>query len=345
MYANQLSISTDPVTQRTKEAIVLARQLQEGGALYLRANAQVAARLSGLTDHLLNYVVHEYQNEAWDCFYFFDVANELERDSKLTFGCSAVMLDSVASISVQPEAREMLAEIASPLMREQVRDFWVNAGFRRDLFLRGAVKLQPAQAQQQIAETRLVPVVQREIFSFKAKGPYCEFNLDEQTYSKVVDKLYSSREPVRIGDLQRDTGLHWPAIREAAIVLVSLGYAAPCHEETVAQKQRPKCKALNRAIRERARFDASTTYQASPLTGVGVQVGRMEQLFLSALDEGVKTPDGWAEHAHASLERGGQALQNEGQNLSREESLAKLTGAATTFDATRLALLRRLGIV
>lgn len=345
LYANKLAIATDPIAQRTKEAVILAQQLAAGGALYYAANPTAKARLESISDHNFNYAVHEYQNEVWDCFYFSDVVDQMET-AKLAFAGSAFILDLVDSIRVQPQAREMLAEISSPIMREQIRDYWINAGFRRDLFVRGAPALSRAEQMNLLAQTRVTPLVPRSNVSMTVRGPYGQINLSEEFYPKIADILWAERKPMRVKDLMQASGMAWPSVLEVVSVMIGAGYIGPCHEENVAAKQKSKCAALNKLIRERAKEDASIITLASPVTGLGITVGRMDQLFMSAIVDGRKDLDSWVEYTDSALRSVGQIIQSNGRSLeAKEDSCAYLRALGKDFETERLPIFKQLGLV
>jgi hypothetical protein len=77
-----------------------------------------------------------------------------------------------------------------------------------------------------------------------------------------------------------------------------------------------------------------------------VAVNRFEQLFLREIAQGKKDPQQWASAAWALLKAQGQRIIKEGKTLeSDEDNLAEIAAQARAFEAKRLPLLRKLGVV
>ena len=95
-----------------------------------------------------------------------------------------------------------------------------------------------------------------------------------------------------------------------------------------------------------ARGSADVSYLASPVTGGGVAVGRVPQLFLLALQQGKKKPAEWAQAAWDVLAQQGQRLVKDGAALDTpEDNLAELRRQAAEFEAKQLPVLRALKVV
>ena len=85
---------------------------------------------------------------------------------------------------------------------------------------------------------------------------------------------------------------------------------------------------------------------ASPVTGGGIRVGRMEQLFLLARDLGHAGSDAWARHAAQMLQAQGQRIVQDGQPVeSDERQMEVLLAQAREFEAVRLPVLQGLGML
>ena len=84
---------------------------------------------------------------------------------------------------------------------------------------------------------------------------------------------------------------------------------------------------------------------ASPVTGGGIMVGRIQQLFLLAIGQGKKQPAEWAQFVWQILSAQGQKLVKDGKTLEMpEDNLAELTAQATAFAEKQLPVLKALQI-
>jgi hypothetical protein len=131
---------------------------------------------------------------------------------------------------------------------------------------------------------------------------------------------------------------------EGVMVLVGLGHVIPAQTPDVVADAAPRCLAFNTRILDRAMHAAEIGVLASPVTGSGVPVDHVEQLFLRARREGEASQAGWVAYAWAALVRQGKRVVKEKQVLAtEEENLAELAVLATRFEA-RLPVLHTLGI-
>ena len=121
-------------------ALAFAQQVIDSGALYFRRNPAVGERLKEIAGQNRNYLAHEYFNEDWRVTTFSDVAKCLD-DAKLSFVASAHLLDHVEAVNLTAEGNKLLAGIKHPILRQSVRDYFVNQTFRRDVFIKGPRRL------------------------------------------------------------------------------------------------------------------------------------------------------------------------------------------------------------
>lgn len=96
-------------------------------------------------------------------------------------------------------------------------------------------------------------------------------------------------------------------------------------------------------MRRRLTSSNDISYLASPVTGAGVIVGRFQQLFLLALQQGKKKPEDWAAFVEKILVAQGQKIVKEGKALeTQQEHLAELTSQANDFSMKQLPIVKAL---
>src|SRR5262249_1888495 len=125
---------------KVDDALAFARNIADSGALYFRANPAVTARLKQISEQNRNYLAHEYFTRDWELMTFSDVAQWLDA-AKLSFVASAHLLDHADAVNLTPEGQKLLAGIAHPILRQTVRDYFINQQFRRDIFVKGIRRL------------------------------------------------------------------------------------------------------------------------------------------------------------------------------------------------------------
>ncbi|HCI15031.1 MAG TPA: hypothetical protein DFK12_14100 [Gallionellaceae bacterium] len=70
---------------------------------------------------------------------------------------------------------------------------------------------------------------------------------------------------------------------------------------------------------DKSRGSNELGYLASPVSGGGIVVGRIQQLFLLAMGQGKKQPAEWAQFVWQILSAQGQKLVKDGKTLETEE--------------------------
>jgi hypothetical protein len=97
--------------------------------------------MSALDRH---YLAHEFFTHDWRVMPFSDVARSLD-DAKLNFVASAHLLDHVEAVNLTEAGHKLLSSISHPVLRQSVRDYFVNQQFRRDIFAKGYRRLTPLE--------------------------------------------------------------------------------------------------------------------------------------------------------------------------------------------------------
>jgi ubiquinone/menaquinone biosynthesis C-methylase UbiE len=333
--------STEPMVARIDKAIAFAQQLNELKAGYFGSNPGVVPRLERLKGMSRNYLAHEYFNQDWQPQYFAEVARELD-EAKLAFAASANPADHVDQVNLTADAQRVLAEIGDPLFRETVRDYFLNQQFRKDMFVKGSVRLAPQEQAEMLLATRFALTAPRALIPLKATFAVGEVTLQEETYVPVLDAL--AKGPAMLSQLLamdsvRDVGL--ARLVQAVTVLAATGHVAPCLPVEGEDDRRDRTQGFNAAVIDQARFSDQLAFLASPVTGGGTAVTRFDQLFLSATRQGVDP----AEAVWQVLAAQNQRLVKDGKAIEGvADNLAELRARAETFMTQTLPVLKQLGI-
>lgn len=333
------------IGERINNAIAFAEAADTAGALFFRQSPGVRERLKSLKGKPANYLAHEYFNRDWHPMYVADVAKELET-AKLSFCGSANMLDHVDAINLTEAAREYLAGITHPMLRETARDFLVNQVFRRDVFVRGPRRLTVTERNQLLGDTSVVLMAAPEDISMKLTSPLGEVNLSEAIYRPLLAALaaddYRPKSLTQLAAARPD--MNHGQLVQAITLLIGNGHLAVAQPTLDIEAVRDSCQRFNAQVLARGRQHTEVQYLASPVTGGGVLVPRLQQLFLSALAEGGATANDLAKAAWSVMSAQGQRLVRDGKPLATDaENIAQLEGDAKTF-LNRVPVLRALGI-
>ena len=182
--------------------------------------------------------------------------------------------------------------------------------------------------------------------TLKVSAGQGEASLNEAVYAPLLDVM-ADHQPRSVAELERLPQLKMPfaSLVQCVIVLCGAGHLWPAQSDAQADAARPTTDRLNHALLQRARANGDIGVVASPITGGGMPLGRIPQLCLLALQQGLKTPEEWARFAQDLLLALGQRLVKEGRTLEKpEEMFAELVGQARVFADRDLPALKALHV-
>lgn len=331
------------VTQKVDSVLNFVDRVVASQSAYFAATPTLKLRVDKMRSLNKQYIAHEYFNEFSTPFYFEEVAAELN-DAKLRFVGSAHLIDRLDWINLRPEQLAILNEVTDQTRRESLRDFMTNQQFRRDIYARGTVSMVETQVREMLLETRFVLSIPEAEVSYKIQGALGEGNLLEDVYRPIVTSLAGAPKTVRqmLTESPAIGALGWAKLRQALAVLIGNGHVQPCLPAKDEQKRAQSTRSFNLAIMRRSEIHGDIVHLASPVTGGGVHVDRISQLFL--LVKHLKHPDP-VRGVWDILQLQGQALMKDGQAIEGTE--ANLEHLRTTYDGfqtTKLPAYARLGI-
>lgn len=335
------------VSERVDAALKFSEALLAANPNYAKAVPQLGDKLKSIMGQNRNYLAHEYFNRGWSCMYFTDVVDALA-PAKLDYVTTAVPLDAVDAVNVPAEGLAFLNTIDHPILREQARDYFVNQHFRKDLYVRGAVRLSPIEQRERLLDTHFILVQSADSVPLKVAGTAGEATLQEPLYKPLIEALAAKDyTPKTLRQLMAAIpGAQYPNLQQALAVLVGMGNTAPCQPEAAEKQVRGRCQSLNRHLCERAQFGNEIKTLASSVTGGGIPVNRFQQLFLSAIKHGKKQPAEWAQSAWQVLVNQDQRIVKKGETLETDkDNLAELIAQATEFGEKRVPILKALHIL
>lgn len=326
-------------------ALAFAKQVVDSGALYFKGNPAVSERLTKITDQSRNYLAHEYFNKDWRITSFSELAETLEA-AKLSFVASAHLIDHVDAVNLTPDGQKLLANVNHPVLRQSVRDYFVNQGFRRDIFMKGPRRLTSMENVEAMLSERFVLTTIAENVPRKVTGSLGEATLQDKVYDPVIAALAENKYSPK---LLRELVVH-PNIRslqlgqvlQALVVLAGAGHVSLA--QNASKQTKSQCAALNRYLCERSRGSSDIAFLASPVTGGGVIVPRFEQLFLLMEAPGKRNTQELAKFGWENLKKQNQLMMKDGQPLKTEaENLDEIAKLADTF-LKRLPILEAVSI-
>ena len=216
----------------------------------------------------------------------------------LRFAVSSYLSDQVECVNLNPEAEQLLAGISEPLERESVRDFLVNRSFRRDLFVRDAARLDPAERMDRLLATRVFLLTPPDAVALRRRFPVGECELRAEIYRPLLEELGSGpRTLAELASCSRLQGVGVDQLVEAVTFLTGIGRAVVAVDvdpSPDAAERRWRAIRFNDVVLDRSRLDETMGWLASPLAAGGVPTRELDRLFLLALRRGEGDPPGFA---------------------------------------------------
>jgi SAM-dependent methyltransferase len=335
------------ILNRVEEALKFADDLIKTNPSYLSANPQLSERMEQLNGQDRHYLAHEYFNRDWQPMFFSDMANALG-SAKLDYACSAKFGNFLDVVNLSKEQLEFLKTIPDATMRESVRDFMVNSHFRQDYWVKGKRSIPLFDQVELISQEKVILSVVREKVSMKFDCILGEANLNETIYSTILSILndHNAHSIGEIVDLTKGQGIQLNQVLECLITLADKGQVNSVIGQDVEDSCVNSCHSLNAYFLNLSRSNALQSHLASPVTGGGIHVDRIHQLFLLAYTQGAKSPEGMANFSWQVLRSQNHNVLIDGKPLeSDEENIGHLTKLAAQFLKERLNILRKLKIL
>lgn len=266
---------------RALDSLAFAREVLEKQPNFLSTNPGSAELIQSLQKFNPVYLAHEYLNGNWDNLHFLDVADYLGH-ARLNFAASAQPQLNIEGLGYTQEALDFLAKIDSPLLREQMRDYFCNTSFRRDLFMRGGLKLTPASQMERLLDTRIMLCVPPYIVHYSVDSGMGTVNLAVESHAPIIEMLATDNySPKTLRQLCASV----PEIRPGQIVaamgtLCGTGWLAPCQSTARTTAALPQTRALNKFLMQRACVETDVEFLVSPLLGAALSVPRLTMLFM-----------------------------------------------------------------
>lgn len=326
---------------RAKNGIAFAEKLRNVDARWFLGNDSARAMLDRMHGLSGPYLAHEYMNDAWRLLYHHEVAAELDA-AQMHFAASAAPRDLVDELMLSEEQHALLAAIPDGPHRETMRDFCTNPLLRRDLFLRGGVRLSKLEQLHRLNETVFALNVPRARVELRLNLPGRNVTLPHETYAPILDAL---RDGARsLPQIRETIGEHADisATIHALKVLVGADIVAPCLPLAGLAERKNATDRFNQNVLFESLHESELDVLASPVTGGGFRLDRIERLFLFAAKRNAPS---LADIAWQVMSQLGEAVLKDGQPLLTDSAnLAELQKREESFRTEMLPLLRQLGI-
>ena len=313
-----------PSTVKIDAALARVREVMSAKSAYFTDNPRAMQTLERALQSPPSYLAHEYFNGTWDAFYHADVANTL-RPAGLSFLASAHILSNMDRINLTPETEQVLGTVADRSERETLRDYFLMPEFRRDIFVRNL---------------GLAGNTDAALFAMKFAGLANPEDVDTVSAITLLGEIRPvranaeavlralSRGPASAQDLVNALECrHMGAaeLYDLLLVLTGMGAVEPAAPAETHAARRAAADKLNPVLWNYAIHGDTISVNLSPVTGGGVRVPQVEQVFLLARHRGEDPVEFLRKAFGANVE-------------------GDLSAGYAHFQSARLPLLQRLGI-
>ena len=315
---------------------------------YFSTNPNGTNKLKKLSQQNKSYVAHEYFNRDWKAMNFSDVSKTLA-SSKIEYAASANILENISILNLTSAQDKYLASIESTDLRETLRDYFLNQTFRKDYWVKGRVVLTARERLEVLDEFHLIAARSFKSFDYKLTCNIGEANLTQVIYKPIIDLMSDNKarsiKEIR-SKLSRDGSLDTQKILEAIFILVGSNSLSLAYKLESAKKNIEHTVRLNNQFIKKSVDGPYVNYLVSPLTGSGIPVGRVEQIFLHLHMQNVEKEGELALGAQKILEQKGQTLILEGVVIPHGLELeAELSKQAKNFKNVLIPLYKSLMLI
>jgi SAM-dependent methyltransferase len=327
---------------QAQNGVAFANRLRDANARWFEGNEHARAMLERLRGLPGAYLAHEYMNDSWRLLYHREVVQELDA-AQLHFATSASLRDSLDELVLTQEQRALLAEIPEGPKRETARDFCTNPLLRRDLYLRGGVRLSKVEQLQRLNDTSFVLNQPRAQIGLRIELGAQTVTLAHEIYAPILDALRDG--PRNLGQIREAIGEQDDIATtiNAVTVLVGAALIAPCLPVANLAERKTVTDRFNDRILLESLHESEIDVLVSPVIGGGYRLDRIERLFVF----GHKRNAGdLASFTWQILSQLGEVVGKNGKPLlTPEANVAELRRREAQFRAETLPLLRQLQIL
>lgn len=333
----------------TKAAGTLSRLVAPNAEAPLaRAMPRLGALLEEIPAGSEAYLAHEYAHDHWQPFFVADVHRHAA-EHRLQFVASATLPENHIE-GLPTSFSSVILEDPDPLMRQALLDLAINQSFRRDIFVKGHLRMSHFAQSAQLSEIRLRAV------AAPPSGPQAEEQESciETSFGMVnlgVDLLRRLGQVLSggsclLGDIAEVLEVS-PREAERIVALLLHSGRIGLDRGEAANEVFKSCRLVNARVMGLMRSGVDLGFVAAPHLGHGAHVfSVLDAYILEGIQQGL---DGDLLLTCLLIGVGSAGIQlrnSEGVLCEDEGEMMKvLEGSLSAFQRVHLPLLRRIGIV
>jgi SAM-dependent methyltransferase len=280
--------------ERARRGLEFAQSMERAGAEYFVKNPAASEMLATMTKAGLPYVVHEYLHEHWAPMYFARVAWEMAASDLHFVGVLPIHLNF--RDTAIPESHErLLAGVTDRVTFESLKDFAIDAFFRRDVYAKAALPRSGAATKLYLDSTTWGTLVNAMPAERTVRLPHRTVTLEGSTFDALFAALAEGTTTLPALAERADlAGVGIEKLRAAMVRLIVAEHVIPMREATrsvTANADDLFCvpSVYNQTMLRRLSTEAPIV-MASTVAGMGVPISALEGLAIRMFTE-VAPPD------------------------------------------------------
>ena len=342
LYSDLYQNFSGPPLEKIGHVVKSVDDLVKKNVAYFTQSPLSTARHAALKENPTSYFAHEYLNEAWGTYFFTDISEQFEK-ANLSFAGSAMLGDTLSNAKFEMEHKELLQKIPDLNLREQLKDYFKNSNFRKDIFLRGKLKYDDADWMREVNSTRIGVYGTHNKFPCKFELNGEKIELNQLVHGELITHL--KKGPHSFGELRGLATFSQMDFLEFFHMICSCIEAGQIsllrYAEDISIFSPETAMRLNKVLLELASVDGKYQFLAAPEFGCGISCSQIDQIFLHAIHDG-KDP---AEQAIKAMQEKNEPLLQHGQPVrDPDEALKLLQEAAEEFKKQKLEYLEKFAI-
>jgi len=194
-------------------------------------------------------------------------------------------------VNFEEAQQKFLAGLDDTVLREETRDMLLGRQFRRDVFAKGVPEASSASLYSRWLDTRFAMTTGPADFDMTFETAVGKLQLRSDVHGPLIELLHQGPITLReIVERSPQTATNWSSISDVLKLLVGRGDLQPALPANGDAQRMASVRTFNEAVLARAVDNAELGYLASAVTGGGVRVDRLTQLYLIAKARGLADP-------------------------------------------------------
>lgn len=344
-HVNRMTPTGMATVDRLAAALAFVDRLLSLQPIFVTNNPQLATCIQDMKKKDLRYLSHEYLNQEWKPMLFSEIADWL-RQAKLEYAGPANFKYNLP-LMLNNNQKAFLDGIPDANYRETVFDFFCDRSYREDYWVKGIRRLPEKEQRALQRRERVVMLTPLPDPPPKIQIGQKMVDIDPAIYHPLMEIVADNcvRSLGEIEDMLQSRGIAFSKLLEVVLHLTAKGLLQPAQDEDALTKAQSSSDKLNGELLKSILQGRKNPYLASPVTGGGVTVHPLMQLFLLAASQEGSTPEDWAKFVwQIYAERGEKLVHNGKPIMSDEDNFNHMKQLSSAFAKEYYPILQSLRI-